>query len=376
MIITIEQIYLIILYIFIVAAVIQLFYYLFFFIRIIFYKKKDVINKKQAVSVIITAKNEAENLQKFLPTILEQKYSDFEVIVVNDASEDNSNEVLDVLKKKYKNLYVTTINKEQNFSHGKKLAQTIGIKAAKNEWLLFTDADCIVSSEFWLEQMQQNFSENTNIVLGYGGYIKTRGLLNKLIRYDTVFIALQYLSFAISGIPYMGVGRNLAYRRSMFFKNRGFASHLKVMSGSDDLFINENANKSNTKIEISKESFTHSISKKTFSDWVEQKKRHFSTGKYYKFKHKIILSLELLSREFFYILFIFLAATNNFFIIILPIFAVRLLIYIITFSKFYKTLNEKGLYIIGIFFDFLQPILNFIIFFLQLSSKKTKNKWT
>ena len=371
----------ILLYIFIGASAIQIFYYIIIFSRIFsskklfFYNKKEKGTKKEPVSVIITARNESENLQKFLPIVLEQEYPNFEVIVVNDASQDASDEVLRSLKKKYKNLYITTIAKDPKFSHGKKLALTVGIKAAKNDWLLFTDADCIINSKFWLEKMERNFTPKAEIVLGYGGYIKTRGLLNRLIRYDTVFIALQYLTYAMLGIPYMGVGRNLAFRRSMFFKNRGFASHLKIMSGSDDLFVNENAKKSNTRVEVSQESFTHSISKTTFSEWFKQKSRHFQTGKYYKFKHKFFLSLEVFTREIFYILFIILAIYNHSLIIILPIFIARFLIYSITLIKSYKRFGEKGLYFIGIFFDILQPFINFLVYFKQSISKKKPSKW-
>ncbi len=365
----------IILYVFSGVAGIQILYYSIFFMRIFAKRKKEIKTEKIPVSVIIAARNEAENLQKFLPTVLEQKYDNFEVIVVNDASDDGSEQILKQFQRKYKNLYVTTLSLDSQFSHGKKLAQTLGIKAAKNEWLLFTDADCIIDSNLWIEKMQNNFTENTEIVLGYGGYIKKRGLLNLLIRYDTVFIAIQYLTYAMSGLPYMGVGRNMAYRKSTFFKNKGFASHLKLLSGSDDLFVNENANKKNTKIEISKESFTHSVSKETFSDWIFQKKRHFSTGNHYKFNHKFLLALEVFSRQLFYILFIILAIFWNEPIIIFSVFGLRTLLYSAVILKASHVFGEKGLLFIGIIFDFVQPFVNLIILLLQKLSKKKRNRW-
>ncbi len=362
-------------YTFMGVTIIQVLYYLIFFTRIFSKTQKNNIEEKKPVSIIITAKNEAENLQQFLSTVLEQKYDDFEVIVVNDASDDNSTQILKEFKQKYKNLYVTTINKDNNFSHGKKLALTIGIKAAKNEWLLFTDADCIIDSNLWIEKMQNNFTKNTDIVLGYGGYIKGIGLLNLLIRYDTVFIAIQYFCFAKAGHPYMGVGRNMAYRKSLFFKNKGFASHLKLLSGSDDLFVNENANKKNIKVEISPESFTHSVAKKSFNDWYLQKKRHFSTGKYYKFKHKLLLGLEVISRQLFYLLFIFLAIFWKEPIFILTLFIIRTLIFSIIIIKASKIFDERKLIFISIFFDFMQPFVNITIHLLHKLSKNKNDKW-
>jgi len=234
-------------YIFITYAIswiIQLLYFLVFYIRIAFkINQKSATEKKEPVSVIICAQNEAENLKNNLPAILEQNYENFQVIVVNDCSTDNSQDILSEMMTRYPNLYVTRIDKDEKFSHGKKLALTVGIKAAKNEWLLFTDADCKPADKNWIASMASNFTEKTDIVLGYGGSIKSKGLLNRLIRFDNLFIALQYFTFARAGIPYMGVGRNLAYRKSLFFKARGFASHHHIISGDDDLFVNQNASK-------------------------------------------------------------------------------------------------------------------------------------
>ena len=146
----------------------------------------------------------------------------------------------------YPHLKISTVNKDPKFTHNKKFAQFIGIKAAKNDILLFTDADCQPESDKWLEDMTSHFDDKTDFVLGYGGYLNEKGLLNKYIRYDSMTIAMQYLGMAIRGIPYMGVGRNLAYRRSVFFNNKGFGAHNHIISGDDDLFVNSNATKSNT----------------------------------------------------------------------------------------------------------------------------------
>ena len=213
---------------FALAAAIQLFYYLFFYLSVHVFKSDNKKIDKQPVSVIICARNEAENLKMFLPSVLKQDYPDYEVIVVNDCSEDNSYEVLGNLQDQYPHLKVSNINKDPKFSHSKKLAQVVGIKASHNDILLFTDADCQPDSDKWLENMASHFDKKTSFVLGYGGYAKKTGVLNKYIRYDCMFIAMQYLGMAIRGIPYMGVGRNMAYRRSLFFSKKGFGASINV----------------------------------------------------------------------------------------------------------------------------------------------------
>ncbi|MDA3952099.1 MAG: glycosyltransferase [Bacteroidales bacterium] len=358
------------------SLLIQLYYYFFYYSRILFLRKKrDQKQIKEPVSIVICARNEKENLEKYLPSILTQDYPNYEVIVVNDCSEDESEFVLERLQKKYKNLKVTTIKQDEKFYHTKKLALTIGIKAAKNDLLLLTDADCTAYSNKWIEKMQANFTDKTDIVLGYGGYIRERKLVNNIIRFDTLFIALQYLTFALGKKTYMGVGRNLAYRKSIFFKNKGFASHNHIESGDDDLFIHEVANKKNTKIEISQESITRSKAESTFSAWFKQKKRHITTGKLYKFGTKWRLFCENTSRISFYILFVLsLMWFKDLYIYILGAFAFRMIIQLIVYKVTMIRFHERNLLISSILYDFLMPYLNFS-FILANSFTSKRNKW-
>ncbi|MBN1253600.1 MAG: glycosyltransferase [Bacteroidales bacterium] len=356
----------------IVSLIIQLFYYFFFYLRIEFYKRKTEKNTQFPVSIVICAKDEAENLKNFLPLVLNQKYPEFEVIVVNDGSEDETADILKLLKNDYGNLYVTTIPSDTKFKHGKKLAVSIGLKAAKNDWVLLTDADCKPESENWLSYMQENFVDKTEIVISYGAYEPSKGFLNKLIRFDTMFIALQYFTFAMARIPYMGVGRNLAYKKSLFFENRGFSNHLHLESGDDDLFVNENANNENVKIELRPETFTQSKAEKKFKDWYYQKKRHLTTGKYYKFKHKVLLGLEVFSRELFYISFIFALIYCDHKLFLIPLFLIRMITQLTVLYFASKKLNEKNIFYLGIIFDFIIPIINFIVIFSNTIKRKRK----
>jgi len=353
---------------------IQLIYYLGIYSRIIFLKKTKIKIKSLPVSIIICTKNKAASLEKNLPSILTQNYPKYEVIVVNDCSIDNSEEILSKFKQKYSHLRTTSIIKDEKFSHGKKLALTIGIKAAKNEWLLLTDADCFAESKNWLSIMQKNFTEKTTFVLGYGGYMYKKGILNNFIRFDTLFIAMQYFSFALAGFPYMGVGRNLAYRKSVFFQNRGFASYSHLDSGDDDLFVNKIATKNNTKIELDAQSHTRSEPKTTLNEWIYQKRRHLTTGKYYNFKTKFLLGGEVVSRILFYILFILLTINNPFIEYILGAFILRLLIQLTIFKIAMNRLNEKYLLLSSLMFDIILPFFNLHLIILNFTTSK-RTKW-
>ncbi|MBN1131526.1 MAG: glycosyltransferase [Bacteroidales bacterium] len=349
--------------IFTVSTFIQNGYYLFVYTAVIKYKNGEKTCRGEPISVIICARNEAENLVKNLPLILEQEYPEFEVIVVNDASTDDTDLVLIELAGKYDKLRYTGIPVNDKFAHGKKLAVTIGIKAARYNHLLFTDADCYPVSRNWIRLMTCNLTPEKSIVLGYGKYENQPGMLNKLIRYETLFTAIQYLSMAIRGNPYMGVGRNLAYKRNLFFENRGFAAHYHVRSGDDDLFINEAATGTNTVVELSHRSHTTSTPHTAFRDWIRQKQRHLEAGRCYSLKSKIRISMEPISRLFFYGTLVALCIISDWIWIVLGIFMLTHLVKAIVIKLGMARLNERYLLLPSLVFEPIMPLLLAVIIF-------------
>ena len=217
---------------------------------------------------------------------------------VESETIDGTKYFLDEQEKKYNNLIIVHIDNHVKHAIGKKFALTLGVKTAKHEHLLLTDADCLPNSSNWAKQMSSNFN-NSEIVLGFGGYQKRKGLLNKIIRFDTFNVAKQYLSYALAGFTYMGVGRNMAYKKSLFFKNKGFAKHLHIPSGDDDLFIQEVANKDNVSVEIVADAHTTSTVIERWKDWSYQKRRHITTAPLYKTKFKILLAVYPYAQFFF-----------------------------------------------------------------------------
>ena len=296
------------------------------------------------ISVIISARNEAKNLTAYLPYILAQNYPDFEVIVVNDCSYDRSDEVLEEMEKRYPHLKVVTITEHDRFKTGKKFALTLGIKAAKHEHLLFTDADCEPASVNWITRMAANFTTPAQIVLGYSPYTRSRNFLNPFIRFETLKSAINYLSSALNSDPYMGVGRNLAYTKTLFFNVKGFASHMHVMSGDDDLFVNQNATGDNTTIEIHPEAFMYTTAKTTLASWYRQKKRHMGVGKLYKNSHRRQLSVDAISGVLFYILLLACLIFNFEPLLALGIFIFRLILQFVIYNKVFKKLDSYDLF--------------------------------
>jgi cellulose synthase/poly-beta-1,6-N-acetylglucosamine synthase-like glycosyltransferase len=357
------------------AAAIQLFYYIYFYLAVHTYTPSAAELSGDPVSVIICARNEVENLRDFLPSVLEQDYPDYEVIVVNDCSEDDSYDVLGEYLLKYPHLKISTVYKDPKFTHNKKFAQFIGIKAAKNDILLFTDADCQPESEKWLAGMTSHFDDKTTFVLGYGGYMNKKGLLNKYIRFDSMTIAMQYLGMAIRGIPYMGVGRNLAYRRSAFFANKGFGAHTNLASGDDDLFVNTNASRLNTRIEFRKEYHTRSVPNSRVRDWIIQKERHLTTAPYYKTRDKLLLFTEPLTRVIFYSAFIILLSFSYLWPVVLAIFGLRLIAQVTILTLVQKRLNEPGMLAYSLIFDILSPVINTIVFLGNFGNSSGKTIW-
>jgi glycosyltransferase involved in cell wall biosynthesis len=329
---------------FCLVTVVQIFYYLFFFARLAFYKSKPkTISQTHPVSVIISSRNEAGNLTKNLPGALVQKYSTtHEVIVVNDNSLDESKYILEAYQKTFRQLHLIELKQEARFIPGKKFPLSVGIKTAKYEIVLLTDADCVPASELWIEKMQEGFSNGIEIVLGYGALHKKRGIFNKMVRWETFHTALQYLSYAVAGEPYMGVGRNLSYKKAVFFRHKGFSSHHHIAGGDDDLFVNKAATKKNTAIVVDKDAFTLSEPPKTWKQWVRQKNRHYTTSRYYKRIHKFLLGLYAFSHFAFYTLFIISLVFVNWKLSLI-VFGLRCIIQGIIIFHVTNKLDEKDL---------------------------------
>lgn len=247
------------------------------------------------VSVLVCAHDEEENLKQLIPLLLEQHYPNFEVIIVNDRSNDSTFDLLLEETKKDHRLRMVHINRLPDHVDGKKYAITLGIKAATYDWILLTDADCRPEGKNWISTMSQNFQESTKFVLGFSPYRKAAGFLNLFVRFESLLTAIQYFSFAILGYPYMGVGRNLAYRKSFFLGAKGFNTIIGITGGDDDLFVNEHANGNNTAICLNQEATVYSIPKSTWRSFLDQKIRHLSVGKKYRFKHRFFLGSFMLS---------------------------------------------------------------------------------
>lgn len=364
----------VIFYSFTAVTIVQLFYYLWFFSRVAFYRQKKKLKTQQhPVSVIVCARDEDENLARHLPGLLVQEYSStYEVIAVNDNSVDDSKYILQELKKTFKDrLHVVELTQEAKLISGKKYPLSIGIKEANHEVMLLTDADCVPASEHWVQKMQEAYHDGVEIVLGYGAYHKRPGLLNKLIRFETFHSAIQYLSFALAGIPYMGVGRNLSYKKGLFFKQKGFSSINHIPGGDDDLFVNKSANGKNVAVVIDKEAATLSIPRKTWRSWVKQKYRHYTTAKYYKPIHKFLLGLYTISQFLFYPLFITTILFFNWQLALI-VFGARFIVQALIYFFAMKKLNEKDLWPIFLLLD-IWMFFYYIIFARSLWQKPQRS---
>lgn len=252
------------------------------------------------ISVIICAREESENLRRNLGAVLEQDYPLFEVIVINDGNTDESEDYLTILEEKYPHLYHSFMPDSSRYISRKKLAVTLGIKASKYEWLVFTNANCMPQSNQWLRLMARNFTSRTQVVLGYSGYERGKGWLHKRVAFDNLFTSMRYLGFALAGSPYMGIGRNLAYRKELFYQQKGFSAHLNLQRGDDDLFINHVATPENTRVETDANAIVRMQPLLRAKDWKEEKIGYASTARLYHGMQRWLAGFETLTRLVFH----------------------------------------------------------------------------
>jgi poly-beta-1,6-N-acetyl-D-glucosamine synthase len=285
-----------------ISAIVQVAYLAVLLFKINRYDRPKIqLSVKKPVSVIICARNEASNLKKYLPVVLQQDYPDFEVVVVNDSSNDGTQDVLQALTAIYSHLSIVCITDEQKQFPGKKGALAHGIATAKHDFLLMTDADCEPASDKWLEQMTLPLHTGADMSLGISPYLPGNGLVNALVRYETLLIAIQYIGMALWRKPYMGVGRNMAYTRALYKKVNGFEGLTETASGDDDLFVQKVIDQAVISVVIDEQAFTWSATPLGISAWWNQKTRHYSTGRRYKAKTLWLLGLFSVSKLIFWI---------------------------------------------------------------------------
>ncbi len=349
----------VLLYILAIVVLINCFYYLLFSKFSFLKPSTSSKGELHPVSLIICAKNEAENLKNNLPFWLDQEYPNFEIILVNDASYDDTLDVMESFAENHSNIKIVDVENNETFWGSKKYALTLGIKKATNHRLIFTDADCKPSSIHWLREMASQLTVEKDLVLGFGAYQKQKGFLNKLIRFETFYTAVQYFSYAKAGFPYMGVGRNLGYTSQLFFNNNGFMSHMEIQSGDDDLFVNQVATSKNTALCFNENAFTYSVPKKKWKDWITQKRRHITTAKHYKFTHKFLLGFSYFTQMLFWIVAILSVVLLDWKIPV-SIIAFRFLIQFIVIGKAAQQLKQKDLI-------YLLPLWELFLIFIQMS---------
>jgi cellulose synthase/poly-beta-1,6-N-acetylglucosamine synthase-like glycosyltransferase len=313
------------------------------------------------VSIVVCAHDEEENLKELIPLLLQQKYDEFEVIIVDDRSNDSTFDLLLEETKKDHRLRMVHVNRTPPHVNSKKYSITLGIKAAKYEWILLTDADCRPQGDQWIRSMSQQFSTETQFVIGYSPYQEQPGFLNSFIRFETLLTAIQYVAFAVLKNPYMGVGRNLAYRRSLFLEKKGFNHFLPVTGGDDDLFVNEHARGKNTQVVVGAEALMYSRPHQSWGGFFRQKKRHLSVGKLYRFKHKLLLGIFVISWLLTWFMGIPLMILSPFKYYLMGAFAVRIILLAVTIHIAVKQFGHQ-------FKTWLVPFLDFIFSFYYLTT--------
>lgn len=352
------------------SFLIQLFFYLFVYRKPAAYQRKreEKTIPDEAlpgISVIISSKNNSEELRKNLSFVLEQDYPHFEVIVVNSGSTDETDMVLKAAEIKYPQLYHTYVPAEADSINEKKLALTLGIKAAKNDILLFTESYSRPCSTQWIREYGKEFAQGRDIVLGYSRLIIDKKVrMRKFILFDNLIHHLKFLSMAIARKPFMGIGRNMAFKKELFFLHKGYSSILHIEGGEDDLYINKIARKKNTGVLLSPDSMTETHSVDNFLTWRSLKSKYLYTRQFYKGFSSHLFGLETISKYFFYAAIIALCTisllTTNHYLLgyTLFLFLIRFWIQLIIINRNSSLLDAVRYHVNILPFDLFQPFNN------------------
>jgi len=323
----IGQISFIVLIVFLVALLLQLVYIWVVFGKTAFYKKKKQPDgKREPVSVIVCSRDSLHYLTELIPVLIDQDYPDYEVVIVNNCSTDETQMFLDDLERIEPRVKVVQLRQQLNFFHGKKFPLSMGIKSAQNDLLVFTDPECIPDGNGWLSSVVDSYEKNTEIAIGYCYRKPKKGLADKVMRFIELIDGLNYMSFALMGHPYSADGKCLSYRKTLFYKAKGFTSHYTVSAGDDSLFVNDNAKKGNTTVVIDPDNAIAS-EPINFRTWFLQRSFKSSAIPHYGFLTKLLLSVYPLTQVLFFASFIALLCLKpSFEVAALPVLYIPVLV--------------------------------------------------
>lgn len=361
-----------------VVVLLLLLYYFALYGRFVFRKEKKPapVEDLPPVSVVLAARDESHLLIKSLPVLLSQDYPNYEVVLVNDNSIDETSDLVKEFKNTYPNIHYVDMTSSISNIRGKKFPLAIGIKAAKNEVVVLTDASSIPSSPYWLQHIAGRFTRKTRVVFGGVSVIRKSGFINALMRFDAVRNIITSFSYTLAGMPVMANGRNLAYTRTLFLKNKElFMAQPRMPYGDDDIFMNKVAATATCDVEPDSDALI-SQTGLTPSRWFQQKKASFVTRSYYTTGSRILLkAYNFLSFLFYAALVCTIVFCLKDFVLLgigIGVAVLKIAAQHLVFGKAAKKINEKGLtpflLLYDLVFVFLNPCINFL-------SKFEKRKW-
>ncbi|NCA84507.1 MAG: glycosyltransferase [Clostridia bacterium] len=352
-------------------TLVQLIYFWLLFVRLAFYKKTFEETDEKPVSVVIIANNQYRDVNENLAVFLEQAHQRYEVVLVVDNSEDGTMELMDEFTAKYPHLRVVELTQSLNWFSGRKFPLSLGIKSAYSELILLSDITCRPASSQWITEMMSAMQPNREIVLGYASW-RTTSKINKWLRFMAFYDALLYLSMALCGIPFKGIGRNLSYTRELFYRNKGFSSHYTISAGDDELFVNNTATSQNVSVQLSAASRIDQVRPVTFRQWLQSERTRLRIRHYFRPGHRLLIETYNVSLFLFYALLAALLILKAPWISVAAIFALRLISQLILFGLIQKRLHEKNLLLLTPLFEIFLLFIDFFIHLRLLFSRKRK----
>ena len=352
-------------------ALVQLIYFWLLFVRLAFYKKTFEETEEKPVSVVIIANNQYRDVNENLAAFLEQAHRKYEVVLVVDNSEDGTMELAEEFTAKYPHLRIVELTQSLNWFSGRKFPLSLGIKSAYSDLILLTDITCRPANDHWITQMTSAMQPGREIVLGYSSW-RTTSKINKWLRFTAFYDALLYLSAALSGIAFKGIGRNLSYTRELFYRNKGFSAHYTIIAGDDELFVNKTATRKNVSVQLSAASRIDQVRPVTFRQWLQSEQTRLRIRRYFKLGHRLLIVTYNASLLLFYAIFTALLMLKAPWISVAAIFALRLINQLILFGLIQKRLHEKNLLLLTPLFEILLLLIDFFIRLRLLFSPKRK----
>ena len=354
--------------------IIQMYFLLGVYLKLAWHKKENFNPAPHQVTIMLSLRNEEERIREMMTKFTELPFEDYQVMVINEVSEDNTLEILNVLAETNPRIKVTSLSQETRFME--KQAINIGLKGAQSPWIVQLPPTTGSISQEWLTKLTGLLDKDTDAVIGYTNVERNKGFRNLLCRMERFHQFMLSGSWILAGMPFVFSENNVLFNKSMYFDTLGFRQKLNRNFANLELIFNENFKPNRIKVSTHADLSVREQVEDDRGDHLKLIKKAVQIRKTLNWSKKFTLFLDDFTKialtGLTISLLIILTEYWITFTFMLVIYYILLLIIVI---KLLNRLKERKIFVSSFAYILIKPIINWWFFWSTYLIHR-RNRWS